>query len=150
MKANELRKLIREEVKKAVKEELQDMLNEAVKFASTPNKTGVGNSYRPITQKDIKRTWSTGPLNPGTIPLEEMLQQTAKTMSNEDYQNVVSSDSSMVKKPNFASSMANNMGMTESSGPKAGIDISKLDFVKNAKAVFDASVKKDKQRGGMV
>ena len=77
MKANELRKLIREEVKKAVKEELQDMLNEAVKFASTPNKTGVGNSYRPITQKDIKRTWSTGPLNPGTIPLEEMLQQTA-------------------------------------------------------------------------
>ena len=35
MKANELRKLIREEVKKAVKEELQDMLNEAVKFAST-------------------------------------------------------------------------------------------------------------------
>ena len=150
MKTNELRKLIREEVKKAVKEELQDMLNEAVKFASTPNKTGVGNSYRPITQKDIKRTWSTGPLNPGTIPLEEMLQQTKQSMTGEDYNNVVSSDSSMVRKPNFASGMAANMGMTENSGPKAGIDISKLDFVKNAKAVFDASVKKDKQRGGNI
>ena len=148
MKTNELRKLIREEVKKAVKEELQDMLNEAVKFASTPNKTGVGNSYRPITQKDIKRTWSTGPLNPGTIPLEEMLQQTKQSMTGEDYQNVVSSDSSMVKKPNFANTMASNMGMTESSGPKAGIDISKLDFVKNAKAVYDASIQKDKQKFG--
>jgi len=150
MKANELRKLIREEVKKAVKEELQDMLNEAVKYASTPNKTGMGNSYRPITQKDVKRTWSTGPLNPGTIPLEEMLQQTAETMSQEDYKNVVSSDSSMVKKPNFASSMANSMGMTENSGPPVGIDISKLDFVKNAKAVFDASVQKDKQKAGRI
>ena len=150
MKLDVLRKIIREEVRAAVKEELQDMLNEAVKFASTPNKTGVGNSYRPITQKDIKRTWSTGPLNPGTIPLEEMLQQTKQSMSPEDYSNVVSSDSSMVKKPNFANTMASNMGMTESSGPKAGIDISKLDFVKNAKAVFDASVQKDKQRGGMV
>jgi len=150
MKTNELRKLIREEVKKAVKEELQDMLNEAVKFASTPNKTGVGNSYRPITQKDIKRTWSTGPLNPGTIPLEEMLQQTKKSMTGEDYNNVVSSDSSMVRKPNCASGMAANMGMTENSGPKAGIDISKLDFVKNAKAVYDMSMKKDKQKGGMI
>jgi hypothetical protein len=54
----------------------------------------------------------------------------------------------MVKKPNFANTMASNMGMTESSGPKAGIDISKLDFVKNAKAVFDASVQKDKQKFG--
>ena len=46
--------------------------------------------------------------------------------------------------------MAANMGMTENSGPKAGIDISKLDFVKNAKAVYDMSMKKDKQKGGMI
>ena len=36
MKLNQLRKIIREEVKAAVKEELQDILNEAVKVASTP------------------------------------------------------------------------------------------------------------------
>ena len=52
----------------------------------------------------------------------------------------------MVKKPNFASSMASNMGMTENTGPMPGIDISKLDFVKNAKAVLDKSYEKDKSR----
>ena len=36
MKLNQLRKIIREEVKAAVKEELQDILNEAVKVARTP------------------------------------------------------------------------------------------------------------------
>ena len=37
MKLEQLRKIIREEVKSAIKEELQDMLNEAVKAASTPD-----------------------------------------------------------------------------------------------------------------
>ena len=36
MKLNQLRKIIREEVKSAVKEELQDMLTEAIKIASKP------------------------------------------------------------------------------------------------------------------
>ena len=36
MKIDQLRKIIREEVRAAVKEELQDMLTEAVKVASTP------------------------------------------------------------------------------------------------------------------
>jgi len=49
----------------------------------------------------------------------------------------------MVKKPNFASSAATNMGMT---GAQPGIDISKLDFVKKAKSVLDASYAKDKQK----
>ena len=38
MKLNQLRKIIREEVRAAVKEELQDVINEAVKIASTPTK----------------------------------------------------------------------------------------------------------------
>ena len=36
MKLDVLRKIIREEVRAAVKEELQDMLNEAVRYASKP------------------------------------------------------------------------------------------------------------------
>ena len=36
MKLDQLRKIIREEVRSAVKEELQDVMNEAVKYASTP------------------------------------------------------------------------------------------------------------------
>jgi len=144
MKLDQLRKIIREEVRAAVKEELQEMLNEAVKHASKPDKQVSG--YKQVKQKDLKRSWSTGRMNPGTVPLEEMLNMTKASMTGEDYRNVVNADSSMVKKPNFASSMASNMGMTENAGPMPGIDISKLDFVKNAKAIYDKSVEKDKAK----
>jgi hypothetical protein len=142
MKLDQLRKIIREEVRSAVKDELQEMLNEAVKAASAPSTQ----EYKAVKQKDLKRTWSTGRMNPGTVPLEEMLNMTRESMTGDDYKNVVNADSSMVKKPNFASSMASNMGMTENTGPMPGIDISKLDFVKNAKAVLDKSYEKDKSR----
>ena len=149
MKLDQLRKIIREEVRAAVKEELQDMLNEAVEFASKPkkdvnlykaDKTG---GFTPVKQKDLKRSWSTGKMNSGTVPLEEMLNQTRQSMTNEDYQQVYAGDSSMVKKPNFATSVASSMGM---GGSQPGLDISKLDFVTKAKKVFDASLEKDKNR----
>jgi uncharacterized protein YigE (DUF2233 family) len=142
MKLDQLRKIIREEVRSAVKDELQEMLNEAVKSASAPSTQ----EYKAVKQKDLKRTWSTGKMNPGTVPLEEMLNMTQKEMTGEDYRNVVNADSSMVSKPNFASSMASNMGMTENAGPMPGIDISKLDFVGKAKAIYDKSIEKDKNR----
>ena len=149
MKLDQLRKIIREEVRAAVKEELQEVMNEAVKIASTPtqpssikNKT---NEYKPVTQKDVSRTWSpSGKMNSGTVPLEEMLNQTAANMSGEDNRNFAGG---AMQKPNYAQSMAGNMGMTESAGPMPGLDISKLDFVKKAKSVLDASHQKDKARG---
>jgi len=142
MKLDQLRKIIREEVRSAVKDELQEMLNEAVKAASTP----ASQDYKAVKQKDLKRTWSTGKMNPGTVPLEEMLSMTKQEMTGEDYKNVVNADSSMVKKPNFASNVATSMGLTENSGPMPGIDISKLDFVGKAKAIYDKSLEKDKNR----
>ena len=149
MKLNQLRKIIREEVRAAVKEELQEVMNEAVKIASTPTKQNSiknkTNEYKPVTQKDVSRTWSpSGKMNSGTVPLEEMLNQTAATMSGEDNRNFAGGQ---MQKPNFASSMAGNMGMTENTGPMPGLDISKLDFVKKAKSVLDSSYKKDKARG---
>ena len=144
MKLDQLRKIIREEVRSAVKDELQEMLNEAVKAASTPS----NQEYRAVKQKDLKRSWSTGRMNPGTVPLEEMLNMTKNEMTGQDYSNVINADSSMVKKPNFASGMAQSMGMTENKGPMPGIDISKLDFVSKAKAVLDKSYEKDKNRLG--
>ena len=144
MKLDQLRKIIREEVRSAVKDELQEMLNEAVKAASAPSTQ----EYKEVKQKDLKRTWSTGRMNPGTVPLEEMLSMTKEEMTGEDYKNVVNADSSMVKKPNFASNVATSMGLTESSGPMPGIDISKLDFVGKAKAIYDKSLEKDKNRLG--
>ena len=147
MKLDTLRKVIREEVKAAIKEELQDMLTEAVKVASTPDTTNVqkSNDYKPVVQKDLKRTWSSGKINTGTVPLEEMLKQTAGTMTDEDYKQIVNAQAP-TQGASSASTIANQMGLTENNGPMPGIDISKLDFVSKAKTVLDASYKKDKNR----
>ncbi len=147
MKLDTLRKVIREEVKAAIKEELQDMLTEAVKVASTPTTPNVQkfNEYKPVVQKDLKQTWSTGKINTGTVPLEEMLNQTAGEMTSDDYKQITNAQGPT---PGAAATttLANQMGLTENSGPMPGIDISKLDFVSKAKSVLDAANKKDKNR----
>jgi len=143
MKLEVLRKLIREEVRAAVKEELQDMLTEAVKIASTPETktpTNQTNQYQQVPKGQPKK-WSFGK----SATLDEMLQHTAATMTAEDSRNIGGAGN--VKKPNFATSMGAKMGMTENAGPMPGIDISKLDFVKKAGAIYNASLEKDKARG---
>lgn len=149
MKLDQLRKIIREEVRAAVKEELQEVMNEAVKIASTPNVENT-NKYKPVVQKDLSRTWSKGEMNSGTVPLEEMLNQTKASMTNEEYRNIYTGTSDMVQKPNFASMMASDMGMTQPKGPMPGLDISQFDFVKKAGAVYKASIEKDKLKAGLV
>jgi len=138
MKLNQLRKIIREEVRSAVKEELQDILNEAVKHASTPVA-----EYKQVDSKVPKPS----PTNPvaeiktGTKSLDEMLKQTQASMTNEEYKNVFAGTSDMVQgMPNMASTMMNQMNM--GAGRQPGLDISNLDFVSKAKAVLDASNKK--------
>ena len=136
MKLDQLRKIIREEVRAAVKEELQEVMNEAVKIASTPTPKAT-NGMTEVPKGQPKR-WSKGK----SATLDEMLQQTAATMSGEDAKNF---GSGQISKPNFASSMGKQMGMTENSGPMPGIDISKLDFVAKAKDVLDLANKKSKR-----
>ncbi len=142
MKVQELKKIIREEVKAAIKEELQDMLNEAVKVASTPSTPST-----PVKQPAPKK------VNYGTGGLEDLLEDTRSSMSSDDYRNVVSMDSSMVSKPNFTSMMANQTGMVGEqptfTGNEPGIDLSQLDFVAKAKSVLDKSYQKDKDRSGI-
>ena len=92
MKLDQLRKIIREEVRSAVKDELQDMLTEAVKVASEPAKSS-NLDYKAVKQKDLKRSWSTGRMNPGTVPLEEMLNMTKQQMTGDDYKNVINAGS---------------------------------------------------------
>ena len=135
MKLDQLRKIIREEVRAAVKEELQDVMNEAVKYASTPT-----NAMKEIPKGQPKK-WSVGK----SATLDEMLNATRAEMTGQEAANILGSTG--VQKPNFASTMATQMTM-ESQGPMPGIDISKLDFVSKAKSVLDASYKKDKTRLG--
>ena len=142
MKLDQLRKIIREEVKAAVKEELQDMLNEAVRVASQPQ-------VNEVAQYQTKAVSVQKPKPTSTDPIMEMLSQTKASMTSEEYKNVYSGTSDLEQKPNFASMMASNMGMTENKGPQPGLDISQFDFVKKAGAVYKASVQKDKEKYGI-
>ena len=142
MKLNQLRKIIREEVRAAVKEELQDMLTEAVKVASEPQ-------GKPETFNETKKAVNTN--NASTQDsITEMLNQTRASMTSEEYKNVFTGTSDMAPKPNFASMMASNMGMVDSTRPAPGLDISQFDFVKRAGEVYKASVEKDKQKAGII
>tara|TARA_B100000963_G_scaffold349387_1_gene358377 strand:+ start:5143 stop:5541 length:399 start_codon:yes stop_codon:yes gene_type:complete len=127
MKLNILRKVIREEVKAAVKEELQEVLTEAVRIASKPQKQeNKVNISEPVKNSN----------------LQEMLDLTKASMTNEDYKTIVNANSSMVTGlPNTASTMATQMNMN--AGRQPGLDISNLDFVNKAKQVLDASQKVD-------
>ena len=137
MKLDHLRKIIREEVRSAVKEELQDILNEAVKHASTPETKQ--NTPAPVVQQ-LKNNKPVSEIKTGTKSLDEMLKQTQATMTNEEYKNVFAGTSDMAQgMPNMASTMMNQMSV--SAGRQPGIDISNLDFVQKAKSVLDASNK---------
>lgn len=133
MKLDQLRKIIREEVRAAVKEELQEVMNEAVKYASTPNKMQQ-------VPKGQPKKWSVGK----SATLDEMLRATRENMTGEDAKNIMGYQPPTA--PSMASSMATQMGMTQPSGPMPGIDISKLDFVSKAKSVLDASYAKDRTK----
>ena len=141
MKLDSLRKIIREEVRSAVQDELKDILNEAVKFASKPEPSG-------YTKANTKtRKWSVDPkLNEESkkslTPITEMLNQTQNNMTSEDYKTIMNANSSMVNAPSMASTVASGMGM--SGGPEPGLDIINLDFVKKAKSVLDLANKKSK------
>jgi len=133
MKLDQLRKIIREEVRAAVKEELQEVMNEAVKIASTPA-NAMTEAPKP---KDSNLKWSAPPKT-GKASLDEMLAQTKANMSIDEYKSIGNFDSP--KAPNFASGMANKMGLTS---PEVGVnfaDIPGFDPAK-AKAVLDASMK---------
>ena len=108
-------------------------MNEAVKYASTPNKMQQ-------VPKGQPKKWSVGK----SATLDEMLQATRENMTGEDAKNIMGYQSPTA--PSIASSMASQMGMTQPSGPMPGIDISKLDFVSKAKSVLDASYAKDRTK----
>lgn len=142
MKVDLLRKLIREEVRAAVKEELQEIMNEAVRVASRPTteKTSVVETPKKVNIKPET-------IRSGQDPVMAMLEQTRANMTNEEYRNVLNMNSSMIGQPAMAQTMATQMN--RAAGNQPGIDISQLDFVSKAKAVLDASNKKDLQRNGL-
>ena len=146
MKLDKLREIIREEVRAAVKLELQEVMNEAVKVASAPNV--VSHSYDKLVEVEKPKPTKTNPVAKKSS-LEEMLQQTKQAMTNEEYRTIFNGTSDMVSgMPNMATTMASRMSVA--AGNQPGLDISQLDFVKKAGAVFKASEEKDKQKASVI
>lgn len=117
MKVKALKQLIKEAVKEAIREELN---------------IGKASSER---QETVQSSNS----------IEEALLNTRSTMTNEDYKNVLSFEASDAR--NFFSSNSDSLETTSvSTGPKVGLDISNLDFVKKASKVLDASYQKDRAK----
>jgi hypothetical protein len=130
MKLDLLKRLIKEAVKEAVREELELILTEDVKPVKTPISTVTKyENYKP----PVARPMSTGD------PIMDLLNETRHTMTSGEYQNVIGDNSTMVDGGDYS-------GYSQS--PEPGIDLSQLDFIKNAGAIYKASVEKDKQRLG--
>jgi hypothetical protein len=132
MKLDVFKKLIKEAVREAVREELAIVLSED----RTPVKTQVQQvtkyeNYRPVVAKPI----------PTGDPIMDMLNETRASMTQEEYRDMASMTSNMV-------SPTMNPMQHFNQGPEPGIDLSTLDFVKNAGAIYKASVAKDKERFG--
>ena len=143
MKLDQLRKIIREEVRAAVKEELQDVITEAVKIASTPEpKLQKANAYVKVSESMPKK-WST-PIG-GKVPLETMLEQTSMSFTSADAKNF--GHSGAVHKPNLASTAVNQLAASSGDVGVSFSDIPGFDPARAA-AVVKAADEKTKLRAG--
>ena len=136
MKLDLLKKLIKEAVGEAVREELSKILSEDVK-PSQPARPSVMKyeNYKPITAKPI----------PTGDPIMDLLNETRATMTSAPDSGYRPDMSSMIQAPGLGMESMMEDNFTR---PEVGIDLSQLDFVKNAGAIYKASVQKDKERLG--
>ena len=132
MKLDVFKKLIKEAVREAVREELAVVLSEGVAPAKTQvQQVTKYENYKPVVSRPV----------PTGDPIMDMLNETRASMTQEEYRDMSSMTSDMV-----GTSMNPLQGFRQ--GPEPGIDLSTLDFVKNAGAIYKASVAKDKERFG--
>lgn len=136
MKLDLLKKLIKEAVSEAVREELGKILSEDVKPVQTQvQQVTKYAEHRPVIAKPV----ATG------NPLMDLMNETKYSMTQGEYQNLVSATSDMVSAPG----MGMQTGLEQfRPGVEPGLDISQFDFMMRAGDVYKASVKKDKERFG--
>ena len=137
MKLDLLKKLIKEAVREAVREELAVILSEDVKpTSSTPTVQTVTKyaEHRPVVARPV----STG------NPIMDLMNETKYSMTQGEYQNLVSATSDMVQAPGLGMNPIEGFRQ----GPEPGLDISQFDFMMRAGDVYKASIQKDKERFG--
>lgn len=138
MKAELLKKMIKEAVREVLKEEL----NEIVKVSAPV-------VHEQVTQPQYQSTGN---------PLMDMLQDTRNGMTKADYDNLGMSNQNQMS-PKMAQQNVSSALQTGdlktiqetvennlASAPKVGIDISSLPFVKNAAAIVNAATEKQKNK----
>lgn len=135
MKIELFKKLIKEAVREVIQEELSEILKESAKKA--PVESSALKMFG-----EHKKVVSSNTPKVGVNPLMDILEQTKNSMTKEDYSHLVS--------PGFSqdTSLQSQAGNLHENLPPVGVDLSQLSFVKNAKAILEASNEKDKLRGG--
>ena len=137
MKLDLLKNLIKEAVREAVREELAIILSEDIKPVSNAPVVQHVTKYaehRPVVAKPI----------PTGNPIMDLMNETKHSMTQGEYQNLMSATSDMVQAPGLGMNPIEGFR----SGPEPGLDISQFDFMMRAGDVYKASVEKDKQRFG--
>ena len=136
MKVNQLKNIIKEAVKEAVREEIKEILTEAISSASNPET--IVEAPAPKVQKPKFKAKGD--------PIMEMLNMTQQSMTREDFKNFTGGQAQPgMNEIKFTS---NSLTSPIPSGPQPGIDISQLDFVGKAAAIYNKSIEKDKSRMG--
>lgn len=147
---NAFRKIIREEVKQAIQQEVRDIIIEAVRIASegAATQSEPRKEEKPVHYSDLKRDKELSEIRnkfKSVNPIEQMLEETKLSFTSADAKNFSSQN---VMASNRAGAMAYEMGMVDSTPANTGLDLSSLPFLKNAKSILDLSQEKDKARYG--
>jgi len=131
MKVEALKKIIKEAVREVLLEE-----REALQEVSSVTKVNESSKNQSLSKDLLKPAAKES--TPGDV-ISEMINMTRNNMTREDYQSIFNGNSSMVSKPDFRmdSSLEN-----VPAGPQPGLDISNLDFVKNAASIFKLAEQK--------
>jgi hypothetical protein len=135
MKLDLLKKLIKEAVSEAVREELHKILSEDTKPAILQKSVVTKYAeHKPVVARPV----------PTGDPIADLMNETKHSMTQGEYQNLMSATSDIVQAPGLGMNPIENFRQ----GPEPGLDISQFDFMMRAGDVYKASVEKDKQRFG--
>jgi hypothetical protein len=139
MKTELFKKLIKEAVREVLKEELPGLIRESKQDLNL-----IGKPYPPSVNLSHGTTAASIGVSTTTgVSIQDMLEQTRKTMNKEEFRNIMEST---VQAPGLG--MQSMDDSTFMSAPAPGLDLSNLDFVKKAASVYNAAVEKDKFRLG--
>lgn len=112
---------------------LKKLIKEAVSETVAPTVTKY-EKHRPVVARPV----------PTGDPIADLMNETKYSMTQGEYQNLISATSDMVQAPGLGMNPIEGFRQ----GPEPGLDITQFDFMMKAGEVYKASVEKDKQRFG--